>query len=199
VHSSESLFNFLPPSAIAPREVTSHRPPSPPGIGVEIDIDFIPRDITPRIPLPPPTPITVGKPLPPPPPSPPAKDADLLNLIVALQSTTRSLQFLNASLGSLAEDMTSIETLLITRELLDQDLARLQPSSDEGSHGNDSHGRGHAREDEHDADRFAGSRKYLRHLYQKYAPRSPTISNTPSLPETPKSSHLRELRLLQSP
>ncbi|KZP12934.1 hypothetical protein FIBSPDRAFT_1049750 [Athelia psychrophila] len=192
--SSESYFGFLPPSAIAPRDITPHRPLSPPAI----DIDIVPRDITPRRPLPPPSPIIVAreiapKPLPPPPLVLPAKDSDLLNLILALQSLNRSMTILNSSLGSLNEDMTVIEAMLITRELLEQDLAQGQP--DAGGEGHDDH------EHEHDPARFAGSKKYLRHLYQKYAPRPTSVSHTPGLPhpETPKFAHLRELRLLQSP
>ncbi|KAF7982848.1 hypothetical protein HWV62_25818, partial [Athelia sp. TMB] len=99
------------------------------------------------------------KPLPSPPPPPPAKDSDLLDLILALQSVNRSMKLLNSSLGSLNEDMTSIETMLITRELLVQDLAGQSGGGDHDEH-------------RHDGERFSGSRKYLRHLYQKYAPTS---------------------------
>jgi len=99
-----------------------------------------------------------NKPLPPPPP--PANDSDLLELILALQSVNRSMKILNSSLGSLSEDMTAIETMLITRELLVQEL-KGQPGG--GDHD----------EREHNGERFAGSRKYLRNLYQKYATTSP--------------------------
>lgn len=72
----------------------------------------------------------------------------------------RNMKILNASLSSLTEDMSSIETMLITRELLVQDLAG-QPGGG-GTDGDFDH--------MYEGDeRFASSKKYLRHLYQKFA------------------------------
>jgi hypothetical protein len=70
-----------------------------------------------------------------------------------LQSVNRSMKVLNTSLSSLTEDMSSIETMLITRELLIQDLSG-QPG------GFDMH---------EDQDFVGSSTRYLRHLYQKLA------------------------------
>jgi hypothetical protein len=94
-----------------------------------------------------------SKPLPTP---PPVKDSDLLDMVMLLQSVNRSMKTLNASLSSLTEDMSSIETMLITRELLIQDLAG-QPGGVDALEDNS----------------FVDSpRRYLRHLYQKFAPTS---------------------------
>lgn len=68
-----------------------------------------------------------------------------------LQSVNRSMKLLNASLGDLAEDMASIETMLITRELLVQDLAGLPGEIDSLE------------------DHSSPPTKYLRKLYQRLA------------------------------
>ena len=54
----------------------------------------------------------------------------LLDIIISLQSINQNLKLLNTTLSNLSEDMVSIETLLITRELLVQDLAGLPTSVD---------------------------------------------------------------------
>jgi hypothetical protein len=86
-------------------------------------------------------------------PTPPVKDSDLLDMVTLLQTVNRSMKALNASISSLTEDMASIETMLITRELLIQDLSGQPEAVD-------------ALEDP----LFVDSPKtYLRNLYQKFA------------------------------
>jgi len=71
------------------------------------------------------------------------------------------MTILNATLSGLTEDMTSIETMLITRELLVQDLLG-QPNGVDVHHDDD--------------DRWSGSKNYLRGLYQKFAQTSLTYT-----------------------
>jgi hypothetical protein len=79
-------------------------------------------------------------------------------MVLLLQSVNRNMKILNATLSSLTEDMTSIETMLITRELLLQDLSGQT-----------------SRIDAHE-EKWAGSKNYLRGLYQKFAQTSLTYT-----------------------
>jgi len=83
-------------------------------------------------------------------------------MVTLLQSVNRSMKTLNALISSLTEDMSSIETMLITRELLIQDLSGLPDGVD-------------ALED----NRFVDSpKRYFRNLYQKIAQTSLSYTST---------------------
>lgn len=99
-----------------------------------------------------------SKPLPTP---PPVKDSDLLDMVTLLQSVNHSMKALNASLSSLSEDMSSIETMLITRELLIRELSGQLEGVDSMEESN-----------------LVGlSTGYLRHLYRKLSQASQSYTH----------------------
>ena len=85
-------------------------------------------------------------------------------MIMTLQSINQSMKLLNTTISDLSEDMVSIETLLMTREVLVQDLAGLPASVDALA--------------QDEPPRSPSTSRYLRNLYQKLAQTSISYTQT---------------------